>query len=187
VQLFRSALPDVWIVQPTILRDRRGQFAELFNARTFAAQGIKVAFVQDNLSVSTEPGVVRGLHFQVPPAAQAKLVRVARGAALDVSLDIRRGSPTYGMHVAIELSAENGRQVFIPAGFAHGFATLEANTEVIYKVSDFYSPAHEFGLLWNDPDLGIAWPLRRAEAVLSERDERLPRLRDWESPFRYEG
>jgi dTDP-4-dehydrorhamnose 3,5-epimerase len=158
--------------------DHRGFFLETYSARDFAALGIDAAFVQDNHSLSAEPGTVRGLHFQRPPVAQGKLVRVLRGAILDVAVDIRRGSPTYGRHVAVELSAANARQLYVPVGFAHGFCTLQPDTEVAYKVTDFYAPAEERAVLWNDPDLALPWPVAPDAARLSEKDRAAPRLRD---------
>jgi len=139
--------------------------------------------VQDNASYSREAGTIRGLHYQRPPAAQAKLVRVVRGRVLDVAVDLRRGSPSYGRFVAVELTAEGGEQLFVPVGFAHGFCALEPDTEVAYKVSDFYAPQHEAGVIWNDPDIGIEWPLAGGEPVLSDKDTRLPRLAESGPPF----
>jgi dTDP-4-dehydrorhamnose 3,5-epimerase len=158
--------------------DARGHFAETYSRRDFAALGIAEELVQDNQSFSAPSGTVRGLHFQVPPRAQAKLVRVLRGRILDVAVDIRHGSPTHGRHVAAELSAENGLMLYVPVGFAHGFATLEPDTEVAYKVSDTYAPDCDRGLAWDDPDLGIAWGVDPATATLSDKDRRQPRLKD---------
>lgn len=158
--------------------DARGHFAETYSRRDFTALGIAEELVQDNQSFSAPAGTVRGLHFQVPPRAQAKLVRVLRGRILDVAVDIRHGSPTYGRHVAAELSAENGLMLYVPVGFAHGFATLEPDTEVAYKVSDTYAPDCDRGIAWDDPDLGIAWGVDPAAATLSDKDQRQPRLRD---------
>ena len=163
--------------------DERGYFCETYTKRHFESFGIDVEFVQDNLSYSAQSGTVRGLHFQSPPAAQAKLVRVQKGAVFDVAVDLRRGSTTYGRHAAAVLSAENWSQLFIPAGFAHGFMTLESDTVVAYKVSSHYSPANDGGVFWDDPDLGIEWPLPSANAVLSEKDRSLPGFAEFESPF----
>lgn len=163
--------------------DDRGWFSEAWSRARFAAAGIDCDFVQDNHSRSEPMGVVRGLHFQKPPYAQAKLVRCVRGAILDVVVDLRAGSPTFGRHHAVELTAESGDQLFVPPCFAHGFATLQPGTEVIYKVSAPYAPAYETGLAWDDPDLGIGWPVAASEAVLAERDRNWPRLRDLETPF----
>jgi len=143
--------------------------------------------VQDNHSYSREAGTVRGLHFQRPPAAQAKLVRVTRGRILDVAVDVRRGSPTYGRWVGVELSAETGDQLFVPVGFAHAFCTLEAHTEVLYKVSALYDPDADAGLIWNDPDLAIPWPVSAEKAIVSRKDGELPRFESFASPFSFDG
>lgn len=166
--------------------DHRGFFSEVYSKRALVQAGIEIDFVQDNHSLSAEKGTVRGLHFQTPPFAQDKLVRVARGAVFDVAVDLRRGSPSYGRHVSAVLSAEAWNQLLVPIGFAHGFMTLEPDTEVIYKVSNFYAPDHDEGLLWNDPDLDIGWPLDPGMAVLSSKDRNLQRLEEVESPFVYE-
>ena len=179
------AIPEVRLIAPVRHGDERGFFSETYNKRAFAAAGIDVDFVQDNHSLSAETGTVRGLHFQLPPRAQAKLLRVLRGAVFDVAVDLRWGSPTYGRHVSATISAAAWNQIFIPAGFAHGFCTLEPGTEVLYKVNDFYAPEAERGLLWNDPELGIDWPAG-AGSVLSERDRDWPRLRDLSRVFQYE-
>ena len=168
-----------------MFRDARGFFSETFNAGALAVAGITAPFVQDNHSLSTAQGVVRGLHFQVPPHAQAKLVRVTRGSIFDVAVDIRVGSPTYGRHVGAVLSAANWQQIWIPEGFAHGFCTLEPETEVIYKVTDIYAPDCDRALFWNDPELAIAWPVPAEAAILSAKDAAAPRLNDMVSPFRY--
>lgn len=156
--------------------DARGVFVETYSRRDFTALGIAEEFVQDNQSLSTQAGTIRGLHFQVAPAAQAKLVRVLRGRILDVAVDLRSGSATYGRHVSAELSAENGLMLYVPVGFAHGFCTLEPNTEVAYKVTSLYAPDCDRGLAWDDPALGIDWPVARDAAVLSDKDRRHPRL-----------
>lgn len=175
------------LIKPRRFADDRGWFSETYNARTYAALGVTVAFRQDNHSLSRPAGVLRGLHFQRPPHAQAKLVRCVRGAIWDVSVDIRNGSPTFGQFVAVELTAENGWQLFVPEGFAHGFITLAPETEVEYKVSDFYSPECDGGLIWNDPDLALPWPLTGAAPILSDKDQKLPRLSEFDSPFPYDG
>jgi dTDP-4-dehydrorhamnose 3,5-epimerase len=169
-------IADVKLLVPKRHGDHRGFFSEVYSRRAFEAAGIRDVFVQDNHSLSVEKGVLRGLHYQIAPAAQAKLVRVVRGAILDIAVDIRRGSPTFGRHAPAVISAENWRQVYIPVGFAHGFVTLEANTEVLYKVTADYSPAHERGIRWNDPALGIAWGIDESRAVLSDRDRMHPML-----------
>ncbi len=173
-----TEIPDVKLIVTRIHRDHRGFFSETYSRADLVALGVNLEFVQDNHSLSVERGVVRGLHFQIPPFAQDKLVRVIRGSVFDVAVDIRRESPTYGKHVARVISTANWNQFLIPAGFAHGFCTLEANTEVIYKVTNYYSPEHDRGLLWNDEDLGIAWPIRENEAILSAKDMKQPRFRD---------
>ena len=150
--------------------DARGWFSETWRQDVWAAAGIGVDFVQDNESFSAAKGTLRGLHFQLAPAAQGKLVRVVRGRILDVAVDIRPGSSTFGQHIAIEMSAAEGQQLFIPAGFAHGFCTHEADTHIAYKVSAYYSPEHDRGIRWNDPDLAINWPVNEGEAFLSEKD-----------------
>jgi dTDP-4-dehydrorhamnose 3,5-epimerase len=177
MQVTETNIPAVKLLTPKKFGDNRGFFSETFNRNTFRELvGVDVDFVQDNQSLSVEKGVVRGLHYQLPPTAQAKLVRVTRGAILDVAIDIRRGSPTFGKHVAAIISAENWRQIFVPVGFAHGFATLEANTEVLYKVTAYYSPKDERGIRWNDPALRIDWGISEAAAVLSEKDRKYPTL-----------
>ncbi len=163
-------------VTPPRFGDVRGYFSETYNREAFAAVGIDRLFVQDNQSLSREKGVIRGMHFQIPPFAQAKLVRVLRGSIYDVAVDIRKASPTYGKSVAVTLSADKGDQLFVPDGFAHGFCTLEPDTEVLYKVDAPYSRDHERGLLWNDPALGVRWPIGEPNAVVIERDRSHPRL-----------
>ncbi|HWV43440.1 dTDP-4-dehydrorhamnose 3,5-epimerase [Pseudorhodoplanes sp.] len=180
-----AGLPGVKLLSPTRISDDRGFFSETFRQDVLTAHGIAVSFVQDNHSHSTAEGVVRGLHFQSPPFAQAKLVRVVRGRILDVVVDIRRGSPTYGRHLSVELSAENWQQLLVPAGFAHGFCTLAPGCEVLYKVDAYYSAAHDRGLLWNDPALGIDWPVTPDAVILSDRDRRHPTLAALDSPFHY--
>lgn len=176
-------IPEIKLVTPTRHRDARGFFSETYSMRGLAAGGIDERFVQDNHSLSVEKGVVRGLHFQSAPHAQGKLVRVSRGSILDVAVDIRRGSPTYGQHVSVVLSAENWQQLWIPAGFAHGLCTLEPHTEVVYKVTDYYAPECDRGLAWDDPALGIDWPIAPAAAIISDRDRKHPRLADLPAYF----
>lgn len=180
-----TALPDVKLIVPKKFEDERGFFVETYSQRALAAHGIETAFVQDNHSLSRHAGVVRGLHYQVAPFAQAKLMRVSRGRIFDVAVDIRTGSPSFGRHVALILSADDPTQLLVPIGFAHGFCTLDPDTEVQYKVSAPYSPEHDRGILWNDPALGIEWPVDPARAVLSDKDRRNPRLADLPSQFRY--
>jgi dTDP-4-dehydrorhamnose 3,5-epimerase len=177
----------VTLIKPKRLADERGWFSETYSRRNAAQLGIGGEFVQDNHSLSRPAGTVRGLHFQTPPHAQAKLVRCVRGRIMDYAVDIRQGSPTYGRHVAAELTAENGWQLYVPIGFAHGFVTLEPDCEITYKVSDYYAPAHDAGLRWNDPAIRIAWPLPPSGAVLSPKDVRLPLLAEFDSPFPYDG
>ncbi len=178
MQVIPTEIPEVRILVPKKLGDERGFFSEIYSRRLLRDAGIDVEFVQDNHSLSAAKGVVRGLHYQVAPMAQDKLVRVVRGAVLDVAVDARRSSPTFGRHVSAVISAENWRQIFVPAGFAHGFVTLEPNTEVIYKVTRYYSPAHERGIRWNDPQLGIEWGVAPEQAILSKRDAEQPFFRD---------
>lgn len=179
----RLAIPEVIEILPPRFGDHRGFFSEVFKRSAFEAEDIHIDWVQDNQSLSAEPGTVRGLHFQAPPFAQAKLVRVMRGAIYDVAVDIRKGSPSYGQSVACEISAEKWNQLLIPAGFAHGFMTLKPDTEVFYKVDAPYSPESEGAILWNDPALGIEWPDIGAEPVLSGKDRVAPLLADIDSPF----
>ncbi|HKJ87320.1 MAG TPA: dTDP-4-dehydrorhamnose 3,5-epimerase [Gammaproteobacteria bacterium] len=183
MEVTETAIPDVKVLRPRVFGDDRGFFSETYNRRALAERGVELEFVQDNHSRSAEEGTVRGLHFQVPPHAQDKLVRVVRGAILDVAVDLRRGSPTCGRHVTTTISAEAWNQVLIPVGFAHGFCTLQAGTEVIYKVTDFYAPDHDRGLRWNDPQLGIDWPVSEDRAVLSEKDRDQPLWTEIETPF----
>jgi dTDP-4-dehydrorhamnose 3,5-epimerase len=171
-----SDIADVKIITPAAFSDARGWFCETYNEARFQNVGIDCRFIQDNHSLSVDAGTIRGLHFQSAPHAQAKLIRVLRGSILDVAVDLRRAMPTFGRWVAIEISADDRKQVFVPVGFAHGFCTLEPNTEILYKVTDFYSPEHDMGIAWNDPDLAIPWPVSPGQATLSDKDGRLPRL-----------
>ena len=179
------ALPR--IIAPKRYVDERGWFSETFHEKRLRDIGIAWRFVQDNQSSSKRAGTLRGLHFQVPPAAQAKLVSVVRGRILDVVGDIRRGSATFGKHVSVELSAESGLQVYVPEGFAHGFVTLEDEVVVMYKASNFYSPAHDSGIFWNDPDIAFPWPFMDNEIIVSDKDRQLPPLKEFVSPFAYDG
>lgn len=179
------AIDGLLLIEPTKIGDGRGFFSETFRADRFQAVAGPMTFVQDNQSLSVARGTIRGLHFQRAPRAQGKLIRVVKGAIFDVAVDIRQGSPTYGHYLAVELSAENWRQLWVPAGFLHGFCTLSDDTEVIYKVTDYYSREHDAGVRWNDPDIGVTWPVAEAEAHLSHKDEAAPLLRDIEPAFSY--
>lgn len=180
------AIPDLKLITPRRFGDHRGFFEETYNRDSFDAQGIYTVFVQDNHSMSGAAGTVRGLHFQAPPKAQAKLVRCGRGRLFDVAVDIRKGSATFGQWVGEELSLENGRMMLVPAGFAHGFMTLETDTEIVYKCSDTYAPETEGAILWNDPEIGIEWPLDIADPQLSDKDRVAPALKDIATPFETE-
>jgi dTDP-4-dehydrorhamnose 3,5-epimerase len=183
MKIERLAIPDVLLLHAPKRGDHRGFFSETFRQDVFDEAGVDVRFIQDNFSFSAAKGVVRGLHWQTAPAAQAKLVRCYRGAILDVVVDIRRGSPTYGQHVSAELSRDNWVQIYVPVGFAHGFCTLTEDCEVAYKVTAPYAPDCEGGLRWNDPALGISWPLDPANATLSQRDTEWPAFDGFVSPF----
>ena len=183
MQVERTSIPDVAILTPKRFGDHRGFFSEVFSAKAFEAEFGPTSFVQDNHSLSAAVGTIRGLHFQTEPAAQGKLVRVTRGRILDVAVDIRRTSPSFGRHLAVELSAEAWNQIWVPPGFAHGFCTLEPDTEVLYKVTAFYSAAHDFGLAFDDPALGIAWPVAPEQAVVSDKDRRHPTLAELTHAF----
>ncbi|MBL4629368.1 MAG: dTDP-4-dehydrorhamnose 3,5-epimerase [Roseicyclus sp.] len=181
----QTGLPGLLILTPPRFGDTRGFFSETYNAPRLAELGITTHFVQDNHSLSADVGTIRGLHFQAPPHAQTKLVRCGRGRLFDVAVDIRTGSPTYGKWFGIELTFENGRQLLVPTGFAHGFVTREPGTEIIYKCSDTYAPETEGALIWNDPDIGIDWGLS-GDPILSDKDAVAGRLVDLQSPFTYE-
>ena len=172
------AIPQIKLITPKKFGDNRGYFAETYNRKVLAEHGVNVEFVQDNQSLSATPGTVRALHFQLPPFAQDKLVRVLKGSILDVAVDIRRGSPTFGKFVTATLSAEGLQMLFVPIGFAHGFVTLEPNTEVLYKVTNYYAPTHERGIRWNDPAIGIPWGVDESAATLSGKDKIAPLLKD---------
>jgi dTDP-4-dehydrorhamnose 3,5-epimerase len=176
LKVLSTEIPDVKLLVPTRHVDERGFLSEVYARDAFHDAGIACDFVQENHSYSKHAGTVRGLHFQIAPRAQGKLVRVIRGRVLDVAVDLRPDSPSFGRHVAVELSAEAWNQLYIPVGFAHGFCTLEPDTEVLYKLTDVYAPELERGLLWNDPALGIAWPVEPEQAILSPKDRALPRL-----------
>ena len=182
-----TRVPGVKLIKPRFFHDLRGYFVETYNQRIACKLDITTCFVQDHQSLSSKRGTVRALHFQVPPKAQAKLIRVIYGSIYDVAVDLRLGSPTYGSWVAETLTAKEGEQMFVPCGFAHGFCTLEPNTEVAYKVDDYYAPECARGLAWDDPTLAIPWPILPDDAVLSERDRNNMPFADFVSPFRYDG
>lgn len=177
------AIPDVKLITPPRFRDPRGFFSETWNQPRFADAGIPGPFIQDNHAVSNGIGVLRGLHCQIGPNAQGKLVRCIKGAIYDVAVDVRRGSPTFGKYVGAEITADNWTQIWVPVGFLHAYCTLTAETEVIYKVTGAYDKAAERGVIWNDPDIGIAWPIATDTVILSDKDKVLPRLRDCEPWF----
>ncbi len=182
----KTALDGVWIVTPRRFSDNRGFFSETYNETLFREMGLNLTFVQDNHSLSNDIGVVRGLHFQAPPHAQDKLVRVGVGRVLDVAVDVRKGSPTYGKWVAVELSAENGKQLLIPKGFLHGFLTLEPFTELLYKCSDIYAPDCDGAVRFNDKAIGIDWPIDLDKVILSTKDANAMSFEEFESPFFFE-
>ncbi len=184
MQIENLKIADVKVLTPKKHGDHRGFFSEVYNKKTISQAGIGIDFVQDNHSLSAQRGTVRGLHFQAPPFAQDKLVRVVKGLVFDVAVDLRQSSLTYGQYVSAILSAEGWNQIFVPIGFAHGLITLEPDTEVLYKVSNYYSPEHDRGLLWNDPELGIAWPLLESEAIITDKDRNQPRFAEFVSPFK---
>ena len=186
MQITETEIAEVKILKPIRYTDERGFFSEVFKESVLQKNGIDVHFVQENHSLSGSKSVVRGLHFQIPPFAQAKLLRVVVGSIFDVAVDIRWDSPSFGRHVGVMLSAREWNQIFIPEGFAHGYCTLEPDTEVIYKVNRYYSAEHDRGLLWNDPSLGIAWPFKLSEVLLSDKDRKHPVLADLPRYFRYE-
>lgn len=186
IKIETTPLSGVLMITPDRFGDHRGFFSESYSRRQLKEAGVDIEFVQDNHSLSQTVGTVRGLHFQAPPRAQDKLVRCGKGALFDVAVDIRKGSPTYGQWFGTELSFENGRQLLVPAGFAHGFVTRQPDTEIIYKCSDDYAPETEGALLWNDTDVGIDWGIAADDAVLSSKDEVAPTLANLDSPFTYE-
>ena len=178
MEVLKLSIGGPLLITPSKFFDGRGFVSETYSARDLEPHIGNVSFVQDNHSLSGDIGTVRGLHYQIPPCTQGKLVRVVSGCAYDVAVDIRRGSPTFGRHVGVELTATNGSQLWIPGGFAHGFCTLEENTEVVYKLTEYFSPAHERGIAWNDPVVGIQWPVVSEEAVVSTKDMAQPLLAD---------
>ena len=178
IEVRQTGLEGVIEIVPRRFTDSRGFFSEVYNAAVFREAGIDLVFVQDNHSMSTQRGVLRGLHYQLPPRAQDKLIRVGRGAILDIAVDIRRSSPTFGQWIAIELSAEKWNQLLVPKGFAHGFVTLTENTEVLYKVTDVYSAIHDRAIRYDDPSIAVRWPPELGDLILSEKDRKAPTLRD---------
>lgn len=182
MEIVATKLSGLLVIKPKRFGDHRGFFAETYNFQNYSNHGIETAFLQDNHSVSVQSNTLRGLHFQKPPYVQAKLVRCGKGSIYDVAVDIRRNSPTYGQWYGELLSEETGTQMFVPEGFAHGFVTLEANSEIVYKCSDYYNPDMEGAIRWNDPTIGIQWPLK-GSPVLSIKDESAPFLREIISPF----
>jgi len=183
MQFERLSIPDVLVIEPKKFGDSRGYFMETFRESLFKAEVGDFRFVQDNRSVSAEVGTVRGLHFQLDPFAQGKLVSCTAGALLDVAVDIRTGSPTFGKHVAVELTPDSGKQLWVPPGFAHGFCTLLPDTAISYKVTNYYSAEHDRGLLWNDPAIGIEWPIAADKAHLSAKDQSQPKLGELQAYF----
>lgn len=185
MQVERLAIADVLLITPKVFRDDRGFFLQTFTARDYDAAGIDGPFVQDNHARSLAKGVVRGLHLQAPPVPQGKLVHCIKGAIFDVAVDVRQGSPTYGAHVSATLTAANFQQLWVPPGFLHGYCTLEADTEVIYKVTGYYAPECDRGVLWNDPAIGVPWPVTASEAILSPKDRAARPLAEQPVFFRY--
>ena len=184
MKFIKTEIPDVYIIEPSVFGDDRGYFLESFNLDKFEKNVCEIKFVQDNESKSTK-GVLRGLHFQKPPFNQAKLVRCVEGRVMDVAVDVRKGSPTYGKHVAVELTGENKKQLFVPRGFAHGFSVLSESAVFAYKVDNTYAPEYDFGIRWNDKNLNIDWGLDVNEVQLSEKDKNLTFFADLDSPFNY--
>jgi len=181
MEFAKTVLKDAWLIKPKVFKDKRGFFLESFSQKEFEKKGIEINFVQDNHSLSVKKGVLRGLHFQRPPFAQTKLVRVTKGSVYDVIVDLRKNSPTYGKWKGFELSAKNFLMLLVPKGFAHGFVTLEDNTEFIYKCDEFYHPEADSGIIWNDPTLNIDWPVKNP--LLSEKDAKLKFFKDINMSF----
>lgn len=181
-----TTIPDLFVFEPKVFEDSRGYFFEAFNERSFQEQGIEIKFVQDNQSKSSK-GVIRGLHYQLPPFAQTKLIRVLEGCILDVAVDLRKGSPTFGQSYAVELTAENKKQLFIPAGFAHGFSVLSETAVVLYKCDQFYHKESEGGIRYDDPSLNIAWQVEKGTEIISEKDLALPPFSHCRNTFEYLG
>ena len=181
MEIIKTEIEGLLLINPKVFKDHRGFFLEFYSEKKFKELGVTTQFVQDNHSFSTQKGVVRGLHFQLPPHAQAKLVRVIRGTVFDVAVDLRTESPTYGKWLGFELTAENFNMLYVPRGFAHGYCTLEDNTEFMYKCDNFYAPESDTGLRWNDPTIKINWPVK--DPILSDKDKDTPFFKDFESPF----
>ncbi|MET3697017.1 dTDP-4-dehydrorhamnose 3,5-epimerase [Bacillus oleivorans] len=184
MNFIETKLSGVIIIEPNVFEDHRGFFMESYNKKNFENAGLNYNFIQDNHSLSVQTGTLRGLHYQLAPKAQTKLIRVTRGAVYDVAVDIRIGSPTFGQWVGVILNEKNKRQLLVPKGFAHGFCTIESNTEVQYKVDEFYFPEYDRSILWNDPKIGIEWPLNVAP-ILSGKDEKAPLLKNADNNFKF--
>lgn len=184
MKFIKTEIPDLFIIEPSVFGDERGYFLESFNLKKFEENVCEIKFVQDNESKSSK-GVLRGLHFQKPPFNQAKLVRCVEGRVIDVAVDVRKGSPTYGKHLAVELTGENKKQLFVPRGFAHGFSVLSETAVFVYKVDNIFAPDYDFGIRWNDEDLNIDWGLEESDVKLSAKDKNLSFFKDLDSPFNY--
>lgn len=187
MEVIETSIPEIKILKPKRFHDERGFFVEVYNKRTFLEVGIDCDFVQDNESFSKKKGTIRGLHFQISPFIQDKLIRVVKGSVFDVVVDLRRGSPTFGRFVSVQLDSLEGKQLYVPGGFAHGFCTLEDNTEVVYKVNHYYAPDFERGVLWDDPELAIPWPFKKDQIFVYGKDQKWPLFSDIPEFFKYEG
>ncbi len=183
MEIYSLEIPEVKVIKPKKNLDNRGYFSEVYSNKSMKENGVDLNFLQDNQSLSVDINVVRGLHYQAEPFAQDKLLRCLTGSLLDVAVDLRKDSPTFGKHIKKVISAENFEQILVPIGFAHGFVTLEENTTVLYKVTNFYSPKHDFGVFWNDPELGIDWGIDVSKAIVSEKDQKQPYFKDLKNLF----
>tara|TARA_A100001035_G_C27683871_1_gene454406 strand:- start:107 stop:658 length:552 start_codon:yes stop_codon:yes gene_type:complete len=183
MEIYSLEIPEVKVIKPKKNLDNRGYFSEVYSNKSMKENGVDLNFLQDNQSLSVDINVVRGLHYQTEPFAQDKLLRCLTGSLLDVAVDLRKDSPTFGKHIKKVISAENFEQILVPIGFAHGFVTLEENTTVLYKVTNFYSPNHDFGVFWNDPELGIDWGIDVSKAIVSEKDQKQPHFKDLKNLF----
>tara|TARA_B100000927_G_scaffold289506_1_gene286260 strand:- start:1653 stop:2204 length:552 start_codon:yes stop_codon:yes gene_type:complete len=183
MEIYSLEIPEVKVIKPKKNIDNRGYFSEVYSNKSMKENGVDLNFLQDNQSLSVDINVVRGLHYQAEPFAQDKLLRCLTGSLLDVAVDLRKDSPTFGKHIKKVISAENFEQILVPIGFAHGFVTLEENTTVLYKVTNFYSPKHDFGVFWNDPELGIDWGIDVSKAIVSEKDQKQPHFKDLKNLF----